>query len=311
MPRFLLFRGGQTLLVLFGVSLAIFVLLHVAPGDPARLALGPKASQQAVAHLRHQLHLDQPLLGQYAHFLRDIVTVNFGTSISQRVSVRTLVGPAIGVTFLLTAYALVLSVLISLPLGIWSAVRRNRPADHSIRLATMIGFGMPPFWVGLLLVVVFSITLHVLPSSGYGSGLGGHLRSLTLPALTLALAVAPMLVRTLRTSMIEALGSEYVEAAAARGLGRKRIVANHALRNSLVSVVTVLGFSVAYVLSWVVIVENVFALPGLGVLLVNGVLARDFPIVEACALIFAVAVIVANTATDLFYAVLDPQIALS
>src|SRR5262249_2506909 len=147
MLRFSLLRGGQTLLVLFGVSLATFALLHVAPGDPARLALGPKASKEAVAHLRHELRLDQPVIQQYGHYLRESVGLTFGESIAQRVSVGSLIGPGTSVTLLLTIYSLVLSVLISVPLGVWSAVRRNRPADHSIRLATMMGFGMPPFWV--------------------------------------------------------------------------------------------------------------------------------------------------------------------
>jgi peptide/nickel transport system permease protein len=212
---------------------------------------------------------------------------------------------------LLTAYATVVSVVLAIPLAMLSALRRNRPLDHAIRLTTMVTFAMPAFWLGLLLILFLSVKLTVFPPSGYGMGLIGHLDSLTLPALALGLGLAPLIVRTLRGSIVETLGSEFVEAARARGFSEARVLRRYVLRNSLVASVTVVGVNVGYILSIVVVIENVFALPGLGSLLVTSVQNRDFPVVQGIALVLGAIVIVVNLVTDLGYSLLDPRIRLS
>jgi peptide/nickel transport system permease protein len=310
MAPLLLRRVADSVLVLLGISIAAFLLIHLVPGDPIHVMLGLKATPQAVAALRHELHLDESLPAQYATFVKNAIRFDFGQSISQHVSVSSLVVPRLSPTLLLTVYAVVVSLLVAVPLGVVSALHRNRFLDHAIRLLSMVTFGMPSFWLGLLFVLAFSLRLHWLPSSGYGESALAHLRSLTLPGLTVGLFLAPMLLRTLRSSVLETLSSEFVEAARARGLSERRVVLNHVLRASLISTVTVLGVNVGILLSGTVVVENVFALPGLGGLLVSSVLGRDFPVVQALALLFGVGVIVVNLLTDLLYALLDPRVSL-
>jgi peptide/nickel transport system permease protein len=200
-------------------------------------------------------------------------------------------------------------MLISLPLGISSAVRKNRPVDHVIRLVSMIAFAMPSFWLGILLLLFFGLRLGWLPVSGYdGSSIGGVLTSLALPALTLGLHFAPPLTRTLRASLIASLESEYVEALRSRGFTEQRVVGKHALRNSLIPYVTVLSISVGFLVSGSVVVENVFQIPGLGSLLVQSVLSRDYPVIQALVLFFGVIVIDINLLADMVYFVIDPRI---
>lgn len=296
--------------MLLGVTLGTFALIHLAPGDPAKLSLGLRATPQAVATLRHELGLDKPILQQYVDFVTRAVRLDFGQSITQKDSVGALIGRRLSATMQLTLYGSILSVLIALPLGVLSAIRRNRLADHSTRVVTMVAFAMPPFWLGLLLVLVFNVKLGWLPSSGYGEGIAGRLESLTLPAVVLALGLVPLLLRTLRSSMIEALGSDFVESARALGFSERRVVVKHALRTSLVSMVTVLGLNVAYLLGGIVVIENVFVIPGLGSLLVQATVSRDYPVVQALALVFAAMVVAVNIATDIVYARLDPRVRL-
>jgi peptide/nickel transport system permease protein len=307
---YLVRRVGQSLLVLVGISLAVFLLVQLVPGNPARAVLGPRATAASVAALQRSLGLDKALPTQYWDFLTRAVRLNFGTSTTQKVPVAQLIWPRLGATVFLAAYASIISVALALPLAIASARRRNRLADHLIRLSTMITFAMPSFWLGLLLILLLAVKLSVFPPSGYGVGFFGHLDSLTLPAVTLGLGLAPLILRTLRGSLIEALDSEYVEAARARGLGEIRITLRYALRNSLVASVTVLAVNVGYILGVVVVIESVFALPGLGSLLVTAVQNRDFPVVQGVALVVGAIVVIVNLATDLTYSTLDPRIRL-
>jgi peptide/nickel transport system permease protein len=224
--------------------------------------------------------------------------------------VSSLIGPRVVPTLLLTVYAVVVSILIAVPLGVASALRRNRFLDHAIRLLTMVTFGMPSFWLGLLLVLVFSLHLGWVPTSGYGETALDHVHGLTLPGVTVGLFLAPMLLRTLRSSVLETMSSEFIDAARARGLSERRVVLKHVLRASLISTITVLGLNVGILLSGAVVVENVFAIPGLGTLLIQAVSARDFPLIQALALIFGAVVLLANFLTDLSYAILDPRVQL-
>jgi len=311
MGFYLIRRVLQSVVAIIGITLVAFLLIQLVPGDPARAILGPRANIHAVEALRRAMGLDRSLPAQYWSFLTDALRLNFGFSTLQQASVSSLIWPRLGSTLLLTAYATVVSVVLAIPLAMASALRRNRPLDHAIRLATMVTFAMPAFWLGLLLILLLAVKLTIFPPSGYGAGFFGHLYSLTLPALTLGLGLAPLIVRTLRGSIVETLGSEFVEAARARGFSEVRVLGRYVLRNSLVASVTVVGVNVGYILSIVVVIENVFALPGLGSLLVTSVQNRDFPVVQGVALLLGAIVVIINLVTDLGYSLLDPRIRLS
>jgi peptide/nickel transport system permease protein len=294
--------------VLFGVSVVAFALMHLVPGDPARIALGPRASTQAVAAAHHALGLDKPLITQYLDFITGAVHGDFGYSIDQHASVGSLVGPRIAPSLFLLLYATVLSVLFAVPLGLVSALHRDRVPDHFIRIATMITFAMPAFWLALVLVELLALRVHVFPVSGYGGSAASKLRDLTLPALTIALYLTPMLVRTLRSSVITVLGLDFVEAARARGLSERRVVVKHVLRNASIATVTVLAVNLGFLISGTVVIEVVFGIPGLGSLIVSAVQNRDFPLVQALTLIFGAIVIGVNLCADVAYAAIDPRV---
>ena len=310
MIRYLGSRVVQAIPVLFGVTLGAFLLMRLVPGDPVRIMLGLHASPEAIAIVRRQFGLDQSLVAQYLIFIQGALTLDFGDSISQHTSVTSLIGARLGPSLLLVALSLGFALAVAVPLGIISAVRRNRLADHLIRLVTLVTFTMPPFWLGLILVLVFAVGLGWLPTSGYGDTLPDHLRSLVLPSITLGLWVAPLFLRTLRSSVIENGGAEFTEAARARGFGRARVMVRHVLPNSLIAMVTFVGVSAGVLLSGTVIVETVFAIPGIGSLLVQAILSRDFAVIQALTLVFGVFVIVANLLTDLAYAAFDPRVRL-
>jgi peptide/nickel transport system permease protein len=297
--------------VLVGVSLVAFILIHLVPGDPVRIALGPRASQQAVDGARHTLGLDHSLPRQYADFVRGVFTGDLGYSIQQHTDVGGLIGPRIWPSIFLLVYATVIALLVGVPLGVVSALRRDRPVDHAIRLLTMVTFAMPSFWLALVLVEIASLRLHWLPVSGYGGGFSHKLRDLLLPALTIGLYLAPMLVRTLRGSVIDALASDYVEAARARGLSEFRVVGKHVLRNASIATVTVLAVNLGFLVSGTVVIEVVFDIPGLGSLLVNAVQTRDFPLVQSLTLVFGSLVVLINLMADVAYAVIDPRVRTS
>jgi peptide/nickel transport system permease protein len=310
MTAYILRRMVEAIPVLIGITLLSFLLIHFVPGDPAKIILGAHATPQAVATLNHQLGLDQPLLQQYWDFLSGAVTLDFGDSIKQNTAIGPIIGERLPVTFFLLLYSVVISILIAVPLAIASALKRNRATDHLIRLFSTVTFAMPSFLLGLLLILFFSLKLGWLPTAGYGDTFVDHIRSLTLPAITVGLYLAPILLRTLRVGIIETLGTEFVEAARARGLSERRILYKHVLRNSLVSTVTVLGLNIGFLLSGLVIIENVFALPGLGSELVESIFAHDYPEIQALTLVFGVAVVFINLMTDLAYAKLDPRVRL-
>jgi len=307
---YLLKRTLPAIPVLIGITLASFILIHLVPGDPARIILGAQATPKAVATLNEQLGLDRSLPAQYIDFVTGAVHLDFGESIVQHTSVNSIITSRAEVTLLLLIYAVLISIVIAVPLAIASALRRNRPVDHGIRLFSTITFAMPSFLLGLLLILFFSLELELLPTSGYGEGFTGHLPSLTLPALTVGLYLAPILLRTLRVGIIETLSAEYVEAARARGLAEGRILFKHVLKNSAIATVTVLGLNVGFLLSGLVIIENVFSLPGLGSELVSSIVGRDYPVIQALTLIFGVTVVIINLLTDLLYAYLDPRVRL-
>lgn len=301
-------RIAQSILVLFAVTLIAFSLIHLVPGDPVRLMLGTRATDEAIAILRDQLGLDKPLPQQYFEFIVNAARLDFGTSLFLRTAIGPLILARAKNSAGLLLYSIIVSLLIAVPLAILAAVRRNRPADHLVRLFTTITFAMPAFWTALLLVLIFSIRFGIFPTSGLGEGFGRYVFGLTLPAITIGFYLAPVLLRSLRASLIETLSAEFVEAARARGLSERRVLLKHVLRNSLIVMITVLGVNIGFLISGAVVIENVFAIPGLGSLMVTSIIARDYPVIVALTLVFGAIVIFVNLLVDLSYAILDPRI---
>jgi peptide/nickel transport system permease protein len=297
--------------VLFGISLLAFFLIHLVPGDPAVTLLGTHATPRAVAELHKQLGLDQPIWAQYGTFLGHSIQGNLGESYQYKVSVSSLIANDLAPTIWLIVAGAVFAVLISVPLSVWAAHRRNSVADNAIRTIPLVGLGMPAFWLGIMLILLLSLKAGAFPASGFGTGLVNHFRSIILPGLTVALALVPILVRSLRASMINVLQSDYIVTAQSKGLGTGRVVFGHALRNAAISSVTVLGVNIAYLIGSTVVVEKVFALNGVGLLMLTGIFDRDFPIVQGVTLLFAVMVVVVNLLTDIAHAALDPRVRLT
>ncbi|MGH2723680.1 MAG: ABC transporter permease [Actinomycetota bacterium] len=294
--------------VLFGITLVSFFLIHMIPGDPIKTMLAGKGTEETVAQIRHSLGLDRPLGEQYLRFLTGAVTGDLGQSVLQRRPVSGLIVERLGPSISLLTYGTVVSVIIAFPLAIVSALRRNRFADHAIRMSTMVTFAMPSFWLGLLLLLFFGLQLGWFPTSGYGEGFLGHLWHLTLPAVTIGLYLAPILLRSLRASVIEVMSTEYVEAARARGLSELQVIGKHVTRNSLIPAVTVLAVNIGWLVGGAVVIEHVFSIPGLGQLLVHSIFTRDYPLVQGLTLVFGFLVIVVNLLADLSYGLIDPRI---
>jgi peptide/nickel transport system permease protein len=308
--RFLGRRALQAVPVIVGITLASFVLIHLVPGDPIRIMLGGKATKEHVAEVSHELKLDRPLPVQYLTFVGGAAHGDLGESIILQRPVSGVVWERIGPSLFLLTYATLIGVVLALPLGIVSALRRNRTADHGIRLLTLVAFAMPSFWLGLILIRTFSLNLGLFPVSGYGTGFLGHIHSLTLPALTIGLFLTSMLVRSLRASLLDVFSEEYVEAARARGLPESRVVLKHSLRNASISTLTVLAVNIGWLIGGAVVIEKVFDIPGLGQLLVDSIFTRDFPLLQGLTLIFGLLVIAINLLSDLAYAVIDPRVRL-
>jgi peptide/nickel transport system permease protein len=308
--HFILRRLAQMIPVLFGITLVVFGLLQLIPGDPATTMLGLQARPEAVAALRRELGLDRALWEQYLRYLGNVVTFDLGDSLKFKVSVASLLGERLEVSLALITYATVLMIVLSLPLGIISALRKDGIFDQVTRVVLMVTLVMPAFWVGILFLTYFSVKFQIFPVAGYGEGWREHLHHLFLPALTIALSIMPMLVRALRTSILEAMASDYVRTARAKGLRERAVVSTHVLRNALIPALTLLGLSVGYLLGGTVIVENVFSLPGAGKLLVDAISARDYPLVQSTTLVFAILVIFVNLLTDVIYTFLDPRVRL-
>jgi peptide/nickel transport system permease protein len=310
MSHFLRRRLLEVIPVLIGITLVAFAIIQLVPGDPARILLGAHATPSAVAQLHAELGLDKSVPAQYWDFVSGAATFSFGDSYQFRQPVSEVVGPRIMPSAFLIVYALVVALLIAVPLAIVSARRRDGWPDHVVRLFTTTTFAMPSFWLGLLLSLIFAVNLRLLPTSGYGDTPLEHFKSLTLPAVTVALWIAAPLLRSLRTNLIDNLDAEYTEATRARGLSERRVLFKHVMRNSIISTVTLLGLMVGVLLSGTVVVENVFAIPGLGSLLVGAVTARDFPVVQTLTLLFGFTVVLVSLATDLLYATIDPRVRL-
>jgi len=294
--------------VLFGVTLIIFGMIHLVPGDPAFLILGDRATEEKAAELRHQLGLDQSLPQQYWLFISGVFHGNFGMSLLYRQPVNSLVFRRIPVTFFLTGYAMALTAIITLPISLWAATHKNKLSDHLIRAGFLFALTTPSFWLGILLILLFSLRLHLFPVAGYGENFTQHLRYLFLPSLTLALQLSAVLIRNLRNGIINTLDSDFVRTARAKGLGNRTVLIAHVLRNALVSTVSIFGLQFGALIGGTVVIETIFAIPGIGQLLFQSITARDYPIVQAITVITAFLVIVVNLIVDLSYSFLDPRV---
>jgi peptide/nickel transport system permease protein/oligopeptide transport system permease protein len=290
--------------VLFGVTLAVFSMLFLVPGDPVKMMLAEFVTNpDQVAQMRAQLHLDEPILKQYGRFVTSAARGDLGTSIRSRRPVTTEIGENVASTAQLAVAAMLVAVAVGVPLGLLAALSRNSWLDVASMGTALLGVSMPSFWLGLLLIFVFSLHLAWFPATG-----GGDLAHLILPAITLGTIAAAIIARLTRSSMLEVLGQDYVRTARAKGLGGFSVVARHALKNALIPIITIFGLQFGNLLAGAVIVETVFSRPGLGRLIVGGILSKDFPLVQGTVLFVATIYVLINVLVDVAYAYADPRI---
>ncbi len=308
MLRYALGRIGHTVPIALLVTILIFLLIKLVPGDPASAILGDRATDASVAALRHQWGLDRPIWEQYAVYMRNLATGNLGTSLRYQSPVADMLPARTSVTFFLVVYSLVLSVAIAVPLALVAAAYRDRWPDQVIRASMALPLAAPAFWVGILLLIVFSLKLRLFPADGYGGGFADHVRHLFLPALTLSYAFASVLCRNLRSSLVDVLQTTYVDFARAKGLRRRVVLFRHVFRAALLPAVTLIGVRLTYAIGGSVVIETVFAIPGLGSWMVDSILARDYVVVQTLTLMFALGTMLINLATDLIYPLFDPRL---
>jgi peptide/nickel transport system permease protein len=301
--RYLARRLLLTVPVLLSVATLVFALIHLIPGDPAQAMLGEAAPEADVVALRRQLGLDRSLVAQYSSFLGGLARGDLGTSLRTGAPVTTLILERAPATFELAVAAMAVALALALPLGVIAAVWRGTPVDHAAMTIALAGVCLPNFWLGPLLAIVFGVELGWLPVSGRGG-----LEHLVLPAVSLGAALAAVLARMTRATLVEQLREPYIVAARARGVSRVRVVLRHGLRNSLIPVVTLAGLQCGAVLTGAVITETIFAWPGIGRLLIQSITFRDYPTVQGCILLIAITYVAVNLLTDLLYGVLDPRI---
>jgi peptide/nickel transport system permease protein len=307
-------RVAQSLLALLGVSIVVFALMHLVPGDPVRTALGTRFDQEAYETLRARAGLDRPILVQYVQWLGGALTGDLGVSFRSGRSVTDVILQRLPATALLAGASLVVALVIALPAGIVSAIRQGKPVDYVATALSQIGVSIPDFWYGIMLILVFSLWLGWLPPSGYVSPLEDpveFLRRVTMPAVTIGVVTGAILTRFTRSSVLEALNAEHVRLARAKGLPERRILREHVLRNAWIPIVTITGLQLATLLGGIVVVEVVFAWPGLGRLALDAVLSRDYPVMQGAVLLIAAAFLLINLLVDLLYARLDPRITYS
>ena len=294
--------------VIFGVTLVSFFLIHFIPGDPVRIMLHGRASDEVVRQIYQELGWDKPLITQYFEFLLNAIQGDLGKSYIQKVPVSELIFERLGPSTFLLTYSAVLSLIISFPLSYISSIKVNSYSDHLIRSIGLMGFAMPPFWVGILLILIFGLFLNLFPVSGYGEGVFGHIYHLFLPSLTIALFLSPMLTQTLRASILDNLSSDYVEVAKSKGLSNRSIIFSHVLKNSLIPVITILAVNISWLISGAVIIEYVFSIPGLGTLLIRAISYRDYTVIQGLCIIFSIMVVSVNLFADLCYMFINPRV---
>ncbi|MDI6707212.1 MAG: ABC transporter permease [Bacillota bacterium] len=289
--------------VLVCITVIVFLILHLAPGDPVDLIVGPNVTPEVYENIRNKLGLDQPLTVQYFKFMSNLLRGDLGTSILQQRPVSEIIIERFPVTLELGLSALVISFAIALPAGIIAAVNRNSWPDYACMSGALVGMSMPTFWFGILLMYFFAYKMRLFPISGYGT-----LRHLVLPAFAMGLTDAAVTARMVRSSMLEVIRQDYIRTARSKGLAEKVVINQHALKNALIPIVTLLGLRMGWLLGGSVILENVFSRPGLGRLIVDSILARDYPVVQGAMIVLTASIMAGNILADILYAVVDPRI---
>jgi peptide/nickel transport system permease protein len=314
MGTFLARRSAQAVTVLFGVAVLTFALTRLLPGGVARAVLGPKATEIQIAAFNHQNGFDQSAPVQFIDYLGRLAHFDLGFSYTLNQSVASLIGQALPKTLLLVGLAYLVAVTIAIPIGILQAARRNSLLDHGLTVITLVLYAMPVFWLGLILTYVFAVELDVLPSQAPSGSIGDVLADpagLVLPVASLALIMIALFSRYVRSAAIDNLVQEYVTTARAKGASERRILFGHVLRNALLPVITILGYSLPLIISSALIVEVLFNFPGMGLLLWNAATTRDYPVLLGCALVVGVFTVLGNLLADILYAAVDPRIRLS
>lgn len=311
MGAYILKRILILLVTLFLVSAVIFAVLMVIPSDPAQIVLGIHATPETLQTLRHKMGLDRPVINQYLGYIKNVITGDLGRSITYDVSISSLIFSRLQVTVPLAILSMVFAILISIPIGIYSALHRNRIGDYGIMVFSQIGLAVPAFWAGILLILLFAVTLHWLPAGGFQNWLTDPVRavkSLLLPAFSLGFVRAAVLTRMTRSSMLEVLGEDYIRTARSKGLSKRRVVYKHAFRNAIIPIITIVGLQAGDLLAGAIIIENVFHLPGVGRLVFEAIGQRDLPVIQGVVLFIASLIVVINFLIDVAYRYFDPRI---
>jgi len=305
MHRYIAVRLAQGLVVILLVSIGTFVMLHVIPGDPVSLMIGQgPTSREQIDLIRKKWGLDRPLPEQYVTWIGRMLLGDFGQSVVRSgMPVRTMIAEAASVTITLNLIAFAISILIAVPAGLFAAVRRYSAFDYGVMVGTTVGVALPNFWIGLMLIVIFSLVLRWLPPFGLGSWQG-----YVLPVAVIVVGQLALLARLMRSATLDNLGEDFVRTARAKGLRESGVVIRHVVRNALLPIVTVIGYRLAFILSGTIVVETVFAVPGLGMLFVESVNRVDYQVVQAIVMVLSILVILGNLATDLVYRLIDPRI---
>ena len=311
MTTYLIKRIVVLIVTLLLVSITIFAVLMVIPGDPAQIILGIHATPETLQGLRHKLGLDQPVVVQYVRYMKNLVVGDLGRSITYDVPIHSLILSRLQVTVPLAILSMIFAILSPSP---WGSIRRSieiRPGDYGIMVFSQIGLAVPAFWAGILLILLFAVTLHWFPAGGFpswGDDPIKALKSLLLPALSLGIVRAAVLTRMTRSSMLEILGEDYIRTARSKGLSERRVIYKHAFRNAIIPVITIIGLQTGDLLAGAIIIENVFHLPGVGRLVFEAIGQRDLPVVQGVVLFIAMSIVIINFVTDMAYAYLDPRI---
>ncbi|GHU93045.1 peptide ABC transporter [Spirochaetia bacterium] len=313
MKKYILKRLLSAIPVLFIVSLLVFSILYLIPGDPAAMILGENATPEDIAILRDRMGLDQAFIPRYLNWLGHIFQGDFGVSVAQSIPVSTMIADRLRPTLSLSLYSMIIALVIAIPLGMLGARRKGTALDHAVSMIALLGISLPSFLLGLFLILIFAVRFRWFPVAGFvpiSAGIGAHIRSITLPAIALGFMYSAMLMRMTRASLLETLSSGYVRMAKAKGVPEFSLVTKHAFRNALVPILAVAGQGFVGVLSGAAVVESLFAVPGIGSLVVNSIGRRDYQVIQAVVLLIALINVVINLAVDLLYGLVDPRIRL-
>ena len=312
MTQYLVRRLVGAVVVMWAVATLVFIMLRLVPGDPVAAMLFDAAGREAIEELRRQFGLDQPIYVQYVKWFWQALQGNLGNSIyGSRISVSRIVVEALPRTLSLASLSFLLAVAIAVPAGLISAIKKHSALDHTVTVFAFLGLSMPDFWLAILLIIAFAANLHWLPAIGYApmsAGLWPWLSHLILPAIAVGTPFAAIIARMIRSSMLEVLSTDYVQVARSKGLPLRTLILVHALPNALIPVITVMGIALALLMAGTVVVENVFAIKGLGRVLIEGILNRDYPVVQGAILAVSTIFVFSNLAVDLLYGVIDPRI---